>query len=593
MANTNLHKSLPAIFAGVVLILVAQVVLASETFTVINTNDDGPGSLRQAIEIANASVGPDIIAFNIPGAGPHTIAPIRPLPEITEPVTIDGYSQPGTAPATNGAPAVLLIELDGINVIKLGYDSGLHISAGNSTVRGLVINRFGNAGIHLEGNGGNVVEGNFIGTDVTGTEARGNLKRGVYIDGTPDNRIGGSTAKARNVISDNNRAAVEILLEYSIGNTVQGNYIGTDATGTVKLGSSACGVFIRSDASNNTIGPDNIIRGHDTGISLESARGHQIYNNNFIDNVIQAHDTIHTPANASTRNVFNLDRPVGGNYWSDWRTPDADCDGFVDDPYVFTYGADYLPWDRQDGWLGTRPKGHGPSPKDGDILTKTWVLLSWSPVCQATSSNVYFSENFDDVAAGTESAFLGNQTATSLIVGFPGFPYPDGLVQGTTYYWRIDGIDELNPDSPWKGDIWSFKLAESLSGPLDTTLTFTTGGDALWFGQTTTSYYGGSAAQSGDISHSDVSWMETIVSGRGTLTFYWKVSSEEEFDFLEFYIDGWLEDRISHFVDWEKKTYTIDLPGLHILEWRYIKDGSFDVGSDCGWVDKVEWMPAP
>ena len=587
MANTNLHKSLPAIFAVVILILVAQGVLASETFTVLNTNDDGPGSLRQSIEIANASNGPDIIAFNIPGAGPHTIAPIRPLPQITESATIDGYSQPGTAPATNGAPATLLIELDGINVIKLHYNSGLHISAGNSTVRGLVINRFGNAGIHLQGNGGNIVEGNFIGTDVTGTEARGNFRYGVRIEGAHDNRIGGSTAKARNVISDNNRAGVEILLPEAIGNKVQGNYIGTDATGTANLGNCAHGVIIRSDADDNTVGPDNLIRGNDTGIWLDDSNYNQIYNNNFIDNTVQAYVT------GSYSNMFNLDRPVGGNYWSDWRTPDADCDGFVDDPYVFTYGADYLPWDRQDGWLGTRPKGHGPSPKDGDVITKTWVILSWSPVCHATSCNVYFGENFDDVAAGTGGTFLVNQTATSLIIGSPGFPYPEGLVQGVTYYWRIDGVDELNPDSPWTGDIWSFTVAGSLSGPLDTTLTFITGGDAIWFGQTTTSYYGGSAAQSGDISRSQNSWMETIVSGKGTLTFYWKVSSEEEFDFLEFYIDDWLEDQISHLVDWEQKTYTINRPGLHILEWRYIKDGTFDFGSDCGWVDKVEWVPAP
>ncbi len=101
MANTNLHKSLPPIFAVVILILVAQGVVTSETFTVLNTNDDGPGSLRQAIEIANATAGPDIIAFDIPGPGPHTIAPIRPLPYITVPVTIDGYSQAGAAPATH------------------------------------------------------------------------------------------------------------------------------------------------------------------------------------------------------------------------------------------------------------------------------------------------------------------------------------------------------------------------------------------------------------------------------------------------------------------------------------------------------------
>jgi len=124
---------------------------------------------------------------------------------------------------------------------------------------------------------------------------------------------------------------------------------------------------------------------------------------------------------------------------------------------------------------------------------------------------------------------------------------------------------------------------------LDTSLSFTTGGSADWFAQTTTSYYDGDAAQSGDISHSQDSWMQTTVSGKGTIKFYWKVSSEEDCDFLEFYIDGSLQNRISGLVNWEQKTYTITTSGSHTLEWRYMKDGSVDSGSDCGWVDNVQW----
>jgi hypothetical protein len=587
MANRNLHKSLPAIFAGMILMLVTAGIVFGETFIVINTNNDGPGSLRQAIEIANANVGQDVIAFNIPGPGPHAIQPIWPLPQITSPVIIDGYTQPGAAMATNNTPAKLLIELDGINVIALLYDSGLNISAGSSIVRGLVINRFGDAGIYLHGNGGNIVEGNLIGTDVTGTQARGNIGHGVFIESIPENTIGGSTAKARNVISDNGDSGVEILLWDAIGNKVQGNYIGTDVTGTVKLGNSAFGVIIKSEASDNTIGPDNLIVGNDTGILIDSARGNQIYRNNFIDNAI------HAFVHGSTRNVFNLDNPICGNYWSGWTVPDAQCDGIVDVPYVFTYGTDYLPWDRQDGWLGVRPKPRDPSPMDGEILTQTWFILSWSPVCQATSRNVYFGENYNDVAAGTGGTFLGNQIETNLIIGLPGFPNPDGLVLGTTYYWRIEEVDKLNPNSPWNGDVWSFKVAESLSGALDTTLIFITGGDANWFSQTATYYYGGTAAQSGAITSSQNTWMQTTVSGKGTVSFCWKVSSEENFDLLEFYIDDWLEDQISHLTAWEQKTYTIDRTGVHVLKWQYVKDGSTDAGSDCGWVDKVEWVPIP
>ncbi len=84
--------------------------------------------------------------------------------------------------------------------------------------------------------------------------------------------------------------------------------------------------------------------------------------------------------------------------------------------------------------------------------------------------------------------------------------------------------------------------------------------------------------------------MQTTVNGRGEVKFYWKVSSEEDFDFLEFYIDGSLQDKISGSEeDWEQQTYTISTSGSHTLEWRYVKDGSGNSGSDCGWVDKVQW----
>jgi hypothetical protein len=134
---------------------------------------------------------------------------------------------------------------------------------------------------------------------------------------------------------------------------------------------------------------------------------------------------------------------------------------------------------------------------------------------------------------------------------------------------------------------------DPLSEALDTSLGFTTGGDADWSAQTTTYYYDGDAAWSGDISHSQESWMQITVNGPGTVSFYWKVSSETNYDFLEFYIDGIFRDRISGSVDWTQKTYLVVSSGSHTLKWRYYKDGSVDSGSDCGWVDKVEWEPNP
>jgi hypothetical protein len=133
-------------------------------------------------------------------------------------------------------------------------------------------------------------------------------------------------------------------------------------------------------------------------------------------------------------------------------------------------------------------------------------------------------------------------------------------------------------------------VAEALSEALDTALSFTTGGDADWFSQTATAYYRQDAAESGDILSDQESWMQTTVSGKGTVSFYWKVSSEGDYyDCLKFYIDGSLQEKISGSVGWEQMTYTITASGSHTLEWRYTKDSYVSSGSDCGWVDKVEW----
>jgi hypothetical protein len=102
---------------------------------------------------------------------------------------------------------------------------------------------------------------------------------------------------------------------------------------------------------------------------------------------------------------------------------------------------------------------YNPTPTDKAVLRETWASISWSAGTFAKSHDVYFGENYDDVAVGTGETFYGNQTSPYFVVGFPGFAYPDGLVPGTTYYWRIDEVNDLNPDSPLKGDVWSFMIA--------------------------------------------------------------------------------------------------------------------------------------
>jgi hypothetical protein len=144
----------------------------------------------------------------------------------------------------------------------------------------------------------------------------------------------------------------------------------------------------------------------------------------------------------------------------------------------------------------------------------------------------------------------------------------------------------------WSGETQSPPVI-TLSEALDTSLSLSTGGAAEWFSQTDTAFFDGDAAQSGDVGDNQESFLQMTVDGAGTISFYWKVSSEADFDFLEFYIDGVLQDRIGGLVDWHQMSYAITGSGLHTLEWRYVKDVSVDENDDCGWVDLMEWIVTP
>lgn len=237
------------------------------TFVVTNTNDTGPGSLRQAMLDANANPGLDSINFNIAGPS-RLIQPLLSLPDITDPVLIDGSTQPGFA----GTP---IVELNG----SKSAERALFVNAPGSTIRGLVINGFSFGGIIIGVNGdGSHVEGCYIGTDVTGMIAVPNNGFGVSVRSS-DNVIGGTTPSARNVISGNTGAGVEVILfcctgsQGAIGNNVvQGNYIGVNAAGDAALGNQREGVFVSTttgDAANTntriggtTSGAGNVISGN-------------------------------------------------------------------------------------------------------------------------------------------------------------------------------------------------------------------------------------------------------------------------------------------------------------------------------------------
>jgi hypothetical protein len=219
-------------------------------------------TLRAAIQEANDTDGADVINFNIPdnpnvaGFEVKTISPATALPIITEQVTINGYTQSGASPNTlaTGNDARLKVQLNGTNAGS-GV-SGLTINASNSTIRGLVINRFRGGGILVEGSlaTGNRIEGNFIGTNASGSTDLGTFLEGVIISGAPDNTIGGTEPRERNVLSGSSRGGVLISGAEATRNRVEGNYIGTDATGTADLGNNQIGVRIGDAADDNTVG---------------------------------------------------------------------------------------------------------------------------------------------------------------------------------------------------------------------------------------------------------------------------------------------------------------------------------------------------
>ncbi|HEV8327822.1 MAG TPA: DUF4347 domain-containing protein, partial [Nitrospiraceae bacterium] len=232
---------------------------ALATFTVTTTSNSGANSLRQAINNANAAAGTDTIVFNIAGAGLHTINMNTALPTITDRVIIDGYTQTGSSVNTLsvGNNAVLTIELDGTGS---GSVNGLTLGAGSdgSTIRGLVINRFSLSGIQVNSTN-NLIVGNWIGVDATGTLDRGNTVDGITISAN-NNTIGGSTAAERNVISGNNDEGIDIDPGIS-GVIIRGNYIGTNASGTAAIGNgqAAAGTWggVLIDGNNNTLGGSN------------------------------------------------------------------------------------------------------------------------------------------------------------------------------------------------------------------------------------------------------------------------------------------------------------------------------------------------
>ncbi len=268
----------------------------SAIFVVNTTSDEGDGvcgivqcTLREAIDAANHSAnefGPDQIAFAIPGPGLHTISPLSELPMVSDPVIINGLTQPGAS--CEAWPPTLLIQLDGSAAPNA---NGLTLMSDN-TVTGLVINRFSRNGVELHG-WNNTLHCNFIGTDASGREALGNGENGVLV-GSGNNLIGGVTPDSRNLLAGNLANGISFAVNDSPGNQpsgspaprklrelqnlVQGNFIGTNVYGDSPLGNQGDGIEIRGSFYGSFLtivggpapGAGNVISGNGGhGISLK------------------------------------------------------------------------------------------------------------------------------------------------------------------------------------------------------------------------------------------------------------------------------------------------------------------------------------
>ena len=280
------------------LLWAATLPLAAATFTVTNTDDAGPGSLRQAILDAETAAGADTIAFAIPGAGVHTITPLTLLPIISQPLTIDGYTQPGSSPNTNPTGAlntVLQIEIDGTTA----PNRCITIGSSDVTVRGLIVNRC-TEGIELfnffgASPTGMVIAGNFIGTDPTGVSASPNqtgIAVGFTQGGTVGATIGGPDPADRNLISGNTSSGYLATSNFNGGSSTAfyGNVIGLDKDAAAPLPNGNGIGFSSQGPTTAQIGDvvpglGNIIAGNaGAGVQLggvvsATIRGNAVYDN--------------------------------------------------------------------------------------------------------------------------------------------------------------------------------------------------------------------------------------------------------------------------------------------------------------------------
>ncbi len=262
-----------------VLLLAVPSGALANTYTVTSVADSGAGTLRQAITDANGNAGADTIAFAISGSGVHTIVLASPLPNITETVTVDGYTQSGasanTHSLTQGSNAVILVEVDGEN-LAVG-NACVTVASSDVTIRGLAINRCQEVGIRQTSGSNLVVAGNVIGATPGGAPLGGTILQfqGITFASGTGHVVGGPNPADRNVISGNRDITGLSGDGIYAGNvaavTIQGNFIGTDAAVSQAVGN---GIGIHATTSGavqvggSGAGEGNVISGNnDLGVN--------------------------------------------------------------------------------------------------------------------------------------------------------------------------------------------------------------------------------------------------------------------------------------------------------------------------------------
>ncbi len=324
-----------------------------DTFNVTTANDSGAGSLRQAIIDANGNAGLDDIFFD---PSIKLIQPLSALPGITDPVNLDGRTnQSGTTPG---------VAIDGILAGTADNAHGIHLNNtnvpifGGSSIRGLAIGNFGGSGLRIDRSDNNLIQYNYVGTDITGTVSKGNSRsmnpgtsQGLMVWASQNNNI------RDNVISGNWQSGLVIFGAYqtyayyswnpalrrnSSGNQIINNKVGTDVTGSYALSNLRYGIFI--DGSNTTV-TGNVasangyypITGESfSNIQVEFASGSTIMNNSITGNTVglNASRTVALPAGAAYGEIG-----VG------WDNPAIDQGNRATGNF-YSYNSNYVAFDR-------------------------------------------------------------------------------------------------------------------------------------------------------------------------------------------------------------------------------------------------------